>query len=125
MRRSWSRAAVAAVAVGALVAVGTVTQAEASPLEVARRAGAATLAEVRAAAVVHESRIAAQTKAPEPVATGTVKPDTSSTVKADEVGVTATFSGNEVPSELQVSVGEAPKDAAVSARRSVTSAVRT
>jgi len=116
MRRSWTRAMIAAVAMGALVAVGTVTPAEASPVEVARRTAAATLAEVRAAAAVRQEQVAAQTEAPEPVAKGTVKPDTSSTVKAGEVGATAVFSGNEVLSELTVSVGEAPKEAAVSAQ---------
>lgn len=116
MRRRWTRATVAALAAGALLAVGTVTPAEASPLEVARRTAAATLAEVRAAASATEARAAAQTEAPAPDAQGVVEPDTTSTVAADEVGAAVTFSGNEIPGELRVSVGGAPKDAETSAR---------
>ncbi|WP_244528366.1 MULTISPECIES: RHS repeat-associated core domain-containing protein [unclassified Leifsonia] len=104
------------IALAAVVAVGTVTPAEASPLEIARRTAAATLAEVRAAAAVRDARVAAQTTAPAPVAEGTVRPDASSTVAAESLGVSATFSGNEVPSDLSVSVGAAPADALVSAQ---------
>ena len=116
MGRAWVRRAVAAVAVGSLIAVGTVTQAEASPFEIARRTAAATLAAVRAAAAVQDDEVAAQTQAPDPVAEGTVHPDRPSTVEADEVGATVAFSGNDVSAELTVSVGEAPQDAAVSAQ---------
>lgn len=116
MRAAWVRGVVAAIAVGAVIATGTVTPAEASPWEVARRTAAATLAEVRAAAAVQEVEAAAQTTAPEPVAEGTVRPDESSTVTADDVGASVTFSGNEVPADLDVSVGRAPKNAAISAQ---------
>lgn len=116
MRRTWIRSGIAAVAVGALLAVGTVTQAQASPWELARRTAASTLAEVRSAAAVRDAQVMAQTEAPAPVAQGTVQPDTPATVKADEVGATVVFSGNEVPTDVTVSVGTAPVDAEVSAR---------
>ncbi|MFP3467425.1 RHS repeat-associated core domain-containing protein [Leifsonia sp. SIMBA_070] len=116
MRAAVLRGVVAAVAVGALTVVGTVTPAEAAPWEVARRTAAATLAEVRAAAAGSDARVAAQTEAPAPAAEGTVRPDASSTITADDLGVSATFSGNDVAGELDVSVGSAAKDALVSAQ---------
>ncbi|RDV45213.1 hypothetical protein DOE76_08080 [Leifsonia sp. ku-ls] len=116
MRGSVVRAAVAAVTVGALVLAGGVTEAEASPLQVARRTAAATLAEVRAAAAVQEVRVREETKAPDPVAEGTVRPDASSTVDADGVGASVTFSGNKVDSDLTVTVGAAPANARAAAQ---------
>jgi RHS repeat-associated protein len=116
MRRSWTRTAVTAAALGALVAAGTVTPAEAAPWEIARRTAAATLAEVRAAAADRQTREKAETTPPAPVAEGTIRPGTSSKIEADGLGVTATFSAHEVDDELTVSVGEAPKTAEVSAR---------
>lgn len=116
MARSWMRATVAGAAMAALVAVGTVTPADAAPWEVARRTAAATLAEVRAAAADRAVSTRTEAKAPAPVAEGTVRPDKSATIEADGLGVTATFSGVKVADDLTVSVGEASKDAEVSAR---------
>lgn len=116
MRRTWTRPAIAAAALGALVAAGTVTPAEAAPGEVARRTAAATLAEVRAAAADRERREKEESTAPPPVAEGTIHPGAATKVSAESLGVTAAFSGHKVDGELTVSVGEAPKTAEVSAR---------
>ncbi|MEN0083274.1 MAG: RHS repeat-associated core domain-containing protein [Leifsonia sp.] len=116
MRRSWTRSAVTSLALGALVATGTVTPAEAAPWEIARRTSAATLAEVRAAAADREVREKEETTAPPPVTEGTVRPGATSKVAAESLGVTATFSGHTVDDQLTVTVGEAPRTAEVSAR---------
>ncbi|MGO4536562.1 RHS repeat-associated core domain-containing protein [Leifsonia sp. 2MCAF36] len=116
MRTTRLRGLIAGIAIGAVTLVGTATPAEASSWEVARRTAATTLAEVRAAATVTEARVAAQTEATAPEAEGTVRPEATSTVSADDAGVTATFSGNEVSGELTVAVGEAPEDALTSAQ---------
>lgn len=111
-RRRWAaRSLLASVAVVSLTLVGTVTPAEASPVELARRTAAATLAEVRAAAAAQETRIAAENEAPAPKAEGSVHPGKASTIDSDELGVSATFSGNEVSSTLTVAVGAAPANA--------------
>lgn len=119
-RASWLRLrlrlSLIAVAAAALVADGTVTPAEASPAQVARRTAEATLAQVRAAATEREEREHAHTEAPAPVAEKKVRPDSASTIRADDIGVSATFSGHELKSEVNVTVGAAPQDALVSAR---------
>ncbi|MDN4613517.1 RHS repeat-associated core domain-containing protein [Leifsonia sp. F6_8S_P_1B] len=107
---------VAAFAAAALLLVGTVTPAEASPAERARRTAAATLAEVRAASAVQDVRIAAETKAPMPAAEGTLTPGTASTIAAGALGVSATFSGHKVEKKLSVTVGAAAKTALRAAR---------
>jgi YD repeat-containing protein len=99
-----------------LTLVGTVTPAQASPAEQARRIASATLAEVRAAAAVQDARVAAETQAPDPVATGTIQPDTQSEVVADALGASAAFSGNKIDTALTVTVGAAPKQALRAAR---------
>ncbi|MDN4613897.1 RHS repeat-associated core domain-containing protein [Leifsonia sp. F6_8S_P_1B] len=99
------------VAAATLTAAGTVTPAQASPQELARRVAAATLAEVRAAAAVQSARLEAETEAPAPTATGRIDPGKKSTVDADGLGVSATFSGNKVDSALDVAVGAAPTQA--------------
>ncbi|MDN4598903.1 hypothetical protein [Leifsonia virtsii] len=104
-------AVTATVAVVALTLVGTATPAQASPQELARRTAAATLAEVRAAAAVQERRVRAETETPHPAATGQIDPGTESTVTADGLGASVTFSGNKVDSALTVAVGAAPKNA--------------
>jgi RHS repeat-associated protein len=111
-----SRSVVAVAAAIALTLSGTVTPAEASPAERQRRVQAATLAEVREAARVQDARVAAETQSPDPAATGTITPDEPSKVAADELGVSASFSGNEVDAELTVTVGSAPKEALRAAR---------
>ncbi|MDR6973167.1 RHS repeat-associated core domain-containing protein [Leifsonia shinshuensis] len=116
MRSGTVLGVIATIAVAAVTIVGTATPAEASAWEKARRTAAATLAEVRSAAAVSEERAATQTDAPEPEAEGTVRPDAASTVSAKDAGVSVTFSGNDVEEELTVEVGEAPKDALVSAQ---------
>lgn len=105
------RALLASVAVLAVSLVGTVTPAEASPAEKARRIAVATLSEVRAAAATQRERIKAETQAPDPAAEGSVSPGKESRVTAEDLGVSATFSGNEVASELNVRVGAAPANA--------------
>ena len=113
-RRSRSRIGRGLVAVGAAVAltlVGTVTPAEASPVEQAWRIAASTLAEVRAAARVQDAQVKAETETPAPAAEGTISPDKSATVSADSLGAAATFSGNKVDGVLKVAVSSAPKQA--------------
>ncbi|WP_431279060.1 RHS repeat-associated core domain-containing protein [Leifsonia poae] len=92
------------------------TAAEASPVEQARRIQAATLAEVREASRVQDARVVAETATPDPAATGTIMPEKPSTVEANDLGVSATFSGHDVESELAVTVGAASKDALRAAR---------
>ncbi|WP_231371084.1 RHS repeat-associated core domain-containing protein [Cryocola sp. 340MFSha3.1] len=116
MRATILRGLVAATAITALTVSGTATPAEASPWETARRTAAATLAEVRAAATESAVRIAAATQPPAPETEGTVRPDAEVTISAKDAGVSATFSGNDLPGELSVSVGAAARDALVSAR---------
>jgi RHS repeat-associated protein len=110
------RGVLAVTATIGLTLVGTVTPAEASPAEQARRIASATLAEVRAAAAVQDARVAAETQAPDPAATGTITPDTQSEVAADALGASASFSGNKVDTALTVTVGVAPKAALRAAR---------
>ncbi|UAJ79320.1 RHS repeat-associated core domain-containing protein [Leifsonia sp. ZF2019] len=109
-------AVLASVAAVALTLVGTVTPAEASPAELARRTAAATLAEVRAAAAVQDARVKAETEAPAPQATGSIEPGKTSTIDADRLGASVTFSGNKVESKLDVEVGGAPANALRAAR---------
>lgn len=116
MRRSRTRSAVTAVTLGALVAAGTVTPAEAAPWDVARRTAAATLAEVRAAAADRQVREKEETVTPPPAAEGSIRPGAPTEISADSLGVTAAFSGHKVSDRLTVSVGEAPNTAEVSAR---------
>ena len=111
-----TRGIVASIAACALTLVGAVTPAQASPMELARRTAAATLAEVRAAAEVQDVRVKAETEAPAPQAEGTIDPGKKTTITADDLGASATFSGNKAPSELSVTLGVAPKVALRSAR---------
>ena len=110
------RVVTATMAAVALTLVGTVTPAQASPQELARRTAAATLAEVRAAAAVQERRVEAETKTPDPAATGQVDPEKASTITADRLGASVTFSGEKIDSPVTVAVGAAPKNALRAAR---------
>jgi RHS repeat-associated protein len=110
------RGVIAVTAAVGLTLVGTVTPAEASPPEQARRVAAATLAEVRAAAQVQDARVKSETQAPDPAATGTITPGEESEVAADALGASASFSGNKINSDLTVTVGAAPKAALRAAR---------
>ncbi|MFF2051895.1 RHS repeat-associated core domain-containing protein [Leifsonia sp. NPDC058194] len=106
----------ASVAVVGLTVVVTVTPAEASPAELARRTAAATLAEVRASAAVQDARVKAETEAPAPAASGSIDPGKKSTIDANDLGASVTFSGNKVESKLSVTVGGAPANALRAAR---------
>ena len=114
--RTVAQATVACIAAAALVAVGTVTPAQASPAQLARRIAAATLAEVRAAAAVQDARVKAETQPPEPMASGTIHPGKPSEVSAASLGVSAAFSGYQIDTDLSVAVGPAAKTAARSAK---------
>jgi RHS repeat-associated protein len=118
-RRAVTQGLVASIAALALTLVGTVTPAEASPLDQSRRIATATLAEVRAAARVQDAEVKAETEAPDPQAEGTIAPGKKSTIAADDLGASATFSGNKVDSELSVTVGAAAKSALRAARSEV------
>ncbi|WP_313542400.1 RHS repeat-associated core domain-containing protein [Leifsonia aquatica] len=109
-------AVIASAAVTGLTVVGTVTPAQASPMQLARRTAAATLAEVRAAAVVQDARVTAETEAPAPAATGDIAPGKKATIDASDLGASVTFSGNKVESKLSVAVGAAPANALRAAR---------
>ncbi|RDV45343.1 hypothetical protein DOE76_08780 [Leifsonia sp. ku-ls] len=105
------RTALAFTAILAVSLVGTVTPAEASPAEKARRIAAATLSEVRAAAAAQRERVKSETESPDPAEEASIAPGKESKVTADDLGVSATFSGNGLPSELNVRVGAAPANA--------------
>lgn len=113
------RGFLATAAATTLILAGTVTPAEASPTELARRTAAATLAEVRAAAAVHDQRVAAETRAPEPNASGRIEAGKPSAVEDDELGAGAAFSGFSVSSDLTVTVGAAPANALRAARSEI------
>ncbi|WP_426625437.1 DUF6531 domain-containing protein [Leifsonia sp. McL0607] len=115
-RRPATRGLVASVAIVGLALTGTVTPAEASPAQQARRIAEATLSEVRAAASTQDARVRAETETPRPKAEGTVTPGKSATVSAGDLGVEATFSGNRIDSELRVTVGAAAPTALRAAR---------
>ncbi|WP_426518709.1 RHS repeat-associated core domain-containing protein [Diaminobutyricibacter sp. McL0618] len=85
-------------------------------MERARRLASATLAEVRAAATAQDVRVKAETEVPAPQAEGRISPEKKSTITADDLGASVTFSGNKAPGELSVTVGAAPKVALRSAR---------
>ncbi|MFJ3394670.1 RHS repeat-associated core domain-containing protein [Leifsonia aquatica] len=109
-------AVIASAAVTGLTLVGTVTPAQASPMQLARRTAAATLAEVRSAAAVQDARVKAETEAPAPAATGDIAPGKKATIDASDLGASVTFSGNKVESKLSVTVGAAPANALRAAR---------
>ena len=67
--------------------------------------------QVRAAAAVQDARVKAETASPAPAGEGTIDPGKASTIDADSVGASVTFSGNKVGQSLQVQVGAAPKTA--------------
>ncbi|WP_295127625.1 RHS repeat-associated core domain-containing protein [uncultured Leifsonia sp.] len=113
------RGFLATTAATTLILAGTVTPAEASPMELARRTAAATLAEVRAAAAVHDQRVAAETRAPEPNTSGRIEAGKPSAVEDDELGAGAAFSGFSVSSDLTVTVGAAPANALRAARSEI------
>ncbi|KQR53539.1 hypothetical protein ASF88_01270 [Leifsonia sp. Leaf336] len=110
---------VASAAIVGLSLTGTVTPAEASPAQKARRIAAATLAEVRAAASAQDARVRTETESPRPNAEGRIQPGKSSSVSSEELGAAATFSGNDVMSELRVTVGAAASTALRAARSEV------
>ncbi|GAA2054206.1 hypothetical protein GCM10009820_13190 [Leifsonia soli] len=106
-----TRGTIGAVAAAVLTLSGTVTPAEASPAEKARRIAAATLSEVRAASSEQAARVKNETEPPPPQAQGTIRPETESRVAAKDLGASVTFSGRDIESALTVRLGAAPANA--------------
>jgi len=102
--KNLGRGAVTTAAVVALTLTVGVTPSIASPALVAQRQAEKTLAEVRdAAAKTHLAPT--QTDPPaDPVGEGTITPDQSSTVTAQDPGIEVTFSGHEVDEKLDVDI---------------------
>ncbi|MCD5348444.1 DUF6531 domain-containing protein [Agromyces sp. S2-1-8] len=109
--RVWSWRGIAVIVIAGLALQGSVTSAEASPLQLAAEARQAVLDEVRAAAAAE--RMATENPKDEaaPLAEATLNPYSPATIEAEEVGLAAEFSGNELEAPVDLSVSELGKPA--------------
>ncbi|MDN4640372.1 DUF6531 domain-containing protein [Agreia sp. PsM10] len=110
-----ARGAVTTAAVLALTLSVGVTPSIASPTLLAQRQAEKTLAEVRNAA--DKTQLAPTEPAPvaDPAGEGTITPDQSSTITAQDPDVQVTFSGHEIDEKLDVDITPLSKAVATSA----------
>ncbi|MFB2557062.1 RHS repeat-associated core domain-containing protein [Herbiconiux liangxiaofengii] len=94
-----------AIVLCAALALGAgVTPSIASPAMLAERLAQRTLDHVRDAAAALPLAPDEQTPEPEPIASGSIAPETESTITAESTGASVTFSGRELADPLEVLV---------------------
>ncbi|KQP57017.1 hypothetical protein ASF51_03815 [Agreia sp. Leaf283] len=113
--RTLAQGVVTTTAVIALTLTVGVAPSIASPALVAQRQAEKTLAEVRDAAAKTQLAPTEPAPAADPAGEGTITPDQSSTITAQDPNVEVTFSGHEIDEKLDVDITPLPDTAAKSA----------